>query len=173
MIRTILKRTLPVVILMVGFVIATRSGSLKLRAEEPQQSHACTAATLHGRYGSASSGLINNSSNPNDITVPAFVPFAEAAFFDFDAHGNISGASTPNFGGQIDPSATPIPATGSYTVDSSTCTGTLTINVSGGPSFHRNLIILDNAREIGFVSTDPGLVIAGSFKKQFSSTEEQ
>jgi len=33
--------------------------------------------------------------------------------------------------------------------------------------------ILDDAKEIGFLSTDPGIVITGSLKKQFSIHDEQ
>jgi hypothetical protein len=159
--------------LISALVIATHSGGPSVHAADTPKLHACTVGTLHGRYGYAVSGFINNSSNPNDVTIPTFVAFAEEAFFDFDGRGNMSGASIPNFGGQIDPSATPIPFTGSYTVDSSTCMGTLTINASIGATFHRSFIILDDAKEIDFLSTDPGIVITGSLKKQFSIHDEQ
>jgi len=173
MLKTALKLALVVTILMSGLMIGTRSRGPVVRAAGHQESQACTVSTLHGRYGYAISGLINNSSNPNDVTIPTFAPFAEEAFFDFDGHGNISGASLPNFAGQIDPSVTPVTFTGSYTVDSSTCMGTLTINASVGATFHRSMIILDEAEEIGFESTDPGLVISGTMKKQFKIHDQR
>ena len=42
----------------------------------------------------------------------------------------------------------------------------MTINISGGGSINRSLVIVDGGKDIEFVSTDPGLVIAGSMKKR-------
>ena len=172
MAKTILKLTLAVTILSLGLAVAIY-GRRVAHAAGQQPLRACSLSTLHGRYGYAVSGFINSSNNPSDVTIPTFVPFAEEAYFDFDGRGNISGASVPNFGGQIDPSLTASPFTGTYLVDSSTCTGTLTINASVGATFHRSLVILEDAQEIGFVSTDQGLVISGTYKKQFGNQAEQ
>ena len=171
--KVIVRVAFALTTLVLGLVIRTNLRPSKVHAEEFAPPRACLLGLLEGRYGSATTGLINSSRSPSDFTIPTFVPFAEAAFFTFDGHGSISGASTTDFGGQIDPSATPTPATGTYSVDSSTCTGKLTINVPGGPTFHRNFVIVGNATQLDFVSTDPGFVIAGSLKKQFFLVDDR
>ena len=130
-----------------------------LRAQQDDQG--CSTATLNGSYGSGTTGLINSSSSPN--TTGTFVPYAEAALFSFDGRGNVSAQAQPDFGGQILPLVT---ATGSYTVDRATCTGTMTLNLSNGGVIHRSLVIVQDGKDVEFVSTDLGLVIAGSMKKR-------
>ena len=136
--------------------------ALAARQDDDDNSR-CSLATLHGSYGSGTTGLINSSSDPNAITIGTFVPYAEVALFKFDGKGSLTATAQPDFGGQILP---PNPATGSYTVDSPTCTGTMTINITGGGVINRSLVIVEGGRDIEFVSTDPGLVIAGSMKKR-------
>jgi hypothetical protein len=85
MLKSILKWSLIVVILMSCLLIATRTGGHVVRAEEHKLSHGCTLSTLRGPYGYSISGLINSSSNPNDVTIPTFIPFAEEAFFEFNS----------------------------------------------------------------------------------------
>ena len=60
--------------------------------------------------------------------------------------------------------------TGSYTVNAN-CTGSMTVETSGGDRVHRNLVIVDDGKEVEFVSTDPGVVIAGYLKKQHADDE--
>jgi hypothetical protein len=146
---------------ILALIVVGRIFTPKLRADD--EAHGCNKATLHGGYGSGTTGLINSSTDPNAITIGTFVPYAEAALFSFDGRGNLSAQAQPDFGGQIPPLQT---ATGSYTVDPATCTGTITLNISGGGVLHRSLVIVQGGRDIEFVSTDPGLVIAGSMKKQ-------
>ena len=76
-------------------------------------------------------------------------------------HGNFSGSSTADFGG----SAFPVAFTGTYTVNAN-CTGSLTADAGPSGINHRDLVIVDAGKEVEFVSTDPGLVIAGYMKKQ-------
>jgi hypothetical protein len=130
---------------------------------DDDDNHSCSLATLHGSYGSGTAGWINSSSDPNAITIGTFVPYAEVASFKFDGQGSFTATAQPDFGGQILP---PNPATGTYTVDSSTCSGTMTINIPGGGTINRSLVIVEGGRDIEFVSTDPGLVTAGSLKKR-------
>lgn len=54
---------------------------------------------------------------------------------------------------------------GTYTV-SPNCTGSLTVDAGSSGIIHRDLVIVDGGNEVEFVSTDPGLVIAGSMRKQ-------
>jgi hypothetical protein len=65
-------------------------------------------AILHQRHlarrtWSGHHSLINSSSNSNDVTIPTFVPFAEAVHFVFEGHGKFSGSSTADYGGTIFP----------------------------------------------------------------------
>src|ERR1017187_9751534 len=152
-----------VVLVIAGCLALGRSKTLSLHAAE---SHGCTNAILRGGYGAGTTGLINNSSNPNDITIPTFVPFAEAVRFVFDGAGNLSGTSTADFGG----SSFPVTFTGTYSVKPN-CTGNLTVDAVANGIIHRDLVVVDGGMEVAFVSTDSGLVIAGSMKKQRTDEE--
>jgi hypothetical protein len=155
--KTNLKRATALFLMMAGLAALTGSKAFKLHAN-PQ---ACTTAILRGGYGAGTTGLINISGNPNDIKIKTFVPFAEAAYFLFDAQGNLSGSSTVTFAGFI----TPVSFTGTYTVNAN-CTGSLTVDAGASGIVHRDLVIVDAGKEVDFVSTDPGVVIAGYMRKQ-------
>ena len=157
------KRAGAVVLAIASLIALGRSNATNLHAAE---SHGCTNAILRGGYGAGTTGLINNSSNPNDITIPTFVPFAEAVRFVFDGAGNLSGTSTADFGG----SSFPVTFTGTYSVKPN-CTGNLTVDAGANGIIHRDLVVVDGGREVEFVSTDSGLVIAGSMKKQRTDEE--
>jgi hypothetical protein len=73
-----------------GLTALNGGETFKLHVDSP----ACTAAVLRGGYGAGPTGLINSSSNPNDITSATYVPVAEAVHFAFDGYGNVSGSST-------------------------------------------------------------------------------
>ena len=152
-----LKRATTVLLVIAGLTALIGSKAWKLHATTP----ACSNAILRGGYGAGTTGLINISSNPNDIKIKTFVPFAEAVHFLFDGHGNLSGTSTADFGGFV----SPVTFTGTYTVNGN-CTGNLTVDAGASGIVHRDLVIVDAGREVEFVSTDPGVVIAGSMKKQ-------
>ena len=152
-----LKLATALLLVIAGLAGLTGSKAFKLHAN-PQ---ACTIAILQGGYGAGTTGLINTSGNPNDIQIKTFAPFAEAVYFLFDGHGNFSGSSTADFGG----SAFLVAFTGTYTVNAN-CTGSLTADAGPSGIIHRDLVIVDAGKEVEFVSTDPGLVIAGYMKKQ-------
>jgi hypothetical protein len=78
-----------------------------------------------------------------------------------DGHGNLSASSTVDFAGFI----TPVTFTGTYTVNAN-CSGNLTVDAGSSGIVHRDLVIVDADKEVEFVSTDPGVVIAGYMKKQ-------
>lgn len=160
--KSILQIALPVLVVLAGAAVLAGNESFRVHAKSP----ACSVAALRGGYGAGTTGLINSSSNANDITIPTFVPFAEAAHFLFDGRGNLSGSSSVTFGGIV----APVTFTGSYTVNAD-CTGSLTAETSDGDTVHRNLIIVDDGKEVEFVSTDPGVVVAGYLKKQHSDGE--
>ena len=155
--KTNLKRAAMALLVMAGLAALTGSKAFNLHAN-PQ---ACTTTILQGGYGAGTTGLINTSGNPNDIRIRTFAPFAEAVYFLFDGHGNLSGTSTADFAGSV----FPVTFTGTYTVNSN-CTGSLTVDAGASGIVHRDLVIVDAGKEVEFVSTDPGVVIAGYMKKQ-------
>jgi hypothetical protein len=161
MLRINIKRVGAVLFVIAGVITLGNSKTSKLHAS----SQGCTNAILKGGYGAGTTGLINSSSNPNDVTIPTFVPFAEAAHFSFDGAGNLSGTSTADYGG----SSFPVVFNGSYSVNSN-CTGNMTVDAGVNGIVHRDLVLVDGGKEVNFVDTDPGFVIAGSMKKQ--QTEE-
>ena len=155
--KTNLRRA-AVVLLVTAALTALNGGkAFRLHAE----SQVCTDAILRGGYGAGTTGLINSSSNSNDITIPTFVPFVEAVHFIFDGNGKFSGTSTADYGGII----FPVTFTGTYTVKAN-CTGKLTADAGANGIIHRDLVIDDSGKEVEFVSTDPGVAIAGYMKKQ-------
>ena len=118
------------------------------------------------RYGAATTGPINSSSNPNDVTIPTFVPFAEAVRFSFDGTEKLSWTSTADYGG----SSFPVVLTRWYSANSN-CTGNITVDAAVNGIVHRDLVLVDGGKELDFVDPDPGFVIAGAVKdnKQKSS----
>lgn len=133
-----------------------RHSSFRLRTCIRAQTVSCKAATERVRHG-----LVRSFGNPNDVTIGTFVPFAEAVHFIFDGRGNVSGSSSADYGGLI----FSVVFQGTYTV-SPNCTGSLTVDAGSSGIIHRDLVIVDGGNEVEFVSTDPGLVIAGSMRKQ-------
>jgi hypothetical protein len=155
--NAMLKHAATVLLVIAGLTALTGSKAWTLHATTP----ACSNAILRGGYGAGTTGLINTSSNPNDIRIKTFVPFAEAVYFLFDGNGNLSGSSTADFGGFV----SPVIFTGTYTVNAN-CTGNLTVDAGASGIVHRDLVIVDAGKEVEFVSTDPSVVIAGYMKKQ-------
>ena len=157
MLKSNVKRFGAVLFAIACVIAVGNSKTSKLHA----RGQGCTNAILKGGYGAGTTGLINSSSNPNDVVITTFVPFAEAVHFIFDGAGNISGTSTADYGG----SSFPVVFTGSYAVNSN-CTGNMTIDAGVNGIIHRDLVLVDGGKEVDFVDTDPGFVIAGSMKKQ-------
>jgi hypothetical protein len=155
--KTNLKCATLVLLVIAGLTALSGSKAFRLHAD----SQVCTSAILRGGYGAGTTGLINSSSNANDITIPTFVPFAEAVHFVFDGRGKFSGSSTADYGG----TSFPVTFTGTYSVKAD-CTGSLTADAGANGIIHRDLVIVDSGKEVEFVSTDAGLVISGYMKKQ-------
>jgi hypothetical protein len=149
----------------VALVLLVVAGAIALNGSKGFKLHAssqdCSVAILRGGYGTATTGLINSSGNPNDVTIPTFVPFVEAVHFVFNGDGRMYGKSTADYGGTI----FPVTFTGTYLVKPN-CTGSMTVDAGANGLIHRDLVVVDNGSEVDFVSTDAGVVIAGSMKKQ-------
>ena len=155
--KTNIQRTALVLLMIASMVALNGTKGFAFHTD----SQVCTPSILRGGYGAGTTGLINSSSNVNDVIIPTFVPFAEAVHFVFDGNGKFSGSSTADYGG----AAFPVTFTGTYLVRPN-CTGNLTADAGDNGIIHRDLVIVDSGKEVDFVSTDPGLVIAGSMKKQ-------
>ena len=119
-----------------------------------QAQTACSAATLRGPYGGAASGSV------------AGAPLAVAGLAAFDGRGRVAGAVSESVGGVVERS---VAFTGTYTVQPD-CTGWMVLNGqhSGGrtDAHHFDLVVVDGAREIVFVSTDATTAITGFLKRQ-------
>jgi hypothetical protein len=88
-------------------------------------------------------------------------PIAVVGTFIADGHGNASEVETLSFNGE---SLRGIPFTVTYTVNAD-CTGT---HVATGLDlvFHGDIVIIDNKKEIHYITTDPGFVLLCTFRKQ-------
>src|ERR1700694_91018 len=82
--KTNLKRATVVLLVIAGFTALNGSKAFRVHAD----SESSTNAILRVGYGAGTTGLINSSSNPNDVTIPTFVPFAEAAISSLMAAAN-------------------------------------------------------------------------------------
>jgi hypothetical protein len=124
------------------------------------KSRRCKHAILRGGYGSGSTGLFQNTSND------PFLPFAEAAHFVFDGRGNLSGSTTLNSAGTV----FAVKFAGTYTVNAN-CTRSYAIDAGEFGILHRDLLIVDDGKEVEFVETDAAVVLGGYMKKQFTDGE--
>jgi hypothetical protein len=111
----------------------------------------CSLRTLHGSYGAAADGLV--TTGPPPVNISATIPIAVMAVQTYDGAGNFSGSNTTNLGGLVFTST----ASGTYTVNAD-CTGSATSNLSSGEVIHFSFVIVDHARQILSVGTDPGVV---------------
>src|SRR6266853_456286 len=133
--KTNLQRSAVVLLMIAGLTALIGSKAFKLHAD----SQVCTNAILRGGYGAGTTGLINSSSNPNDVTIPTFVPFVEAVHFVFYGSGKFSGSSTAYYGGTI----FPVTFTGTYS-GKPNCTGSLTGDAGANGIIHRELVSVDS-----------------------------
>ena len=140
---------------VIGLGATFPGGTLpKVHAQE-EFLHACSAATLNGRYGLTFSGYSTTGAVP--ALTSASIPVAGGGLVTFDGNGNLSASETVNLGGLI----LPVNVPGTYTVNSD-CTGTFITT----PNAQLNLVILRKGREIQAVNTVPGNVILDNFVKQ-------
>jgi len=145
------------VVVLTGLLIT----GLTFHASQPQPVLAkaenngkkCTEHSVRGTYGFA---LLGNISGIGVV--------ATSGTTTFDGEGNNSGEFAVTTLAQ----AKQFTFTGLYTVDAD-CTGTATLNVSPsdfGSVIHFNAVGVDNLREIKWLITDLGIVIAGTLTKQ-------
>lgn len=140
-----------------GLVTPVRAQEAAMAAPARQFFRPCNIGAVIGKYGISIQGTVL----PPLAPVPT--PGVAVGTFEVDAAGNLTGADTMSFGGQI------IPRTYSGTVNvKSDCTFTsrwtiltglpgLIINTSG--------VIVDGGNEIYFVETDPNTIFTAVAKR--------
>jgi len=142
-------------IFLTGLVIAASGAMQEARADKT-----CSNHTLKGTYGFSQLGAVLG-------IAPFPVTAADVGIVSGDGFGNLTGSETVNVGGQV---FTDTFANGTYQVNPD-CTGTASwtaIFSNGAPPQARSasFVIVDNGKEVHFLSTGPGTVLVGIARKQ-------
>jgi hypothetical protein len=129
---------------------AEQAESSRLR----RQNRRCSLRSAQGVYGFALAG-----------SVFGIGPISTSGTTEFDGEGKDTGA----FVVTTNDSVQRFTFTGVYTVNRD-CTGTATLNITP-PIFNRSVLHfaavgVDNEREIKWLITDPGVILAGTLTKQ-------
>ena len=122
------------------------------------QDDVCSVATLNGSYGTQTTGSI--------VAFGPIGPVAETGIIRFDGAGGASQTTTVSLNGLIVPNRSSI--SGTYTVYPD-CTGdiAMVLPVPGGTTTSTShFVIVDHGREIRFVVTGTGRVLAGNARRQ-------
>lgn len=121
----------------------------------------CLASTIIGSYVYSYTGLVGTNNGLTNLN--SFRPTATAGRIVFDADGNLSGVQTDNSTGVV----FQITYTGSYTLDTGTCSGTLTRTFVNGFQVKEDFFATNDGKEIRFVRTSPTLfLVAGTLTRQ-------
>jgi hypothetical protein len=146
-----MKRNRVFALLLAGvigvLVLPLAFGGSKVAAQNGK----CSTETIKGKYGAEVSGWSGTGS--------ARVPVAQAGFVTLDGKGNIvDGTAETVVDGVLLP---PAAITGTYTVDSDSCTGTATSTI--GTFF---FAIVDNGKQTRILGTTPGFTVHGEAVRQ-------
>jgi hypothetical protein len=115
----------------------------------------CSNASLKGTFSHMATGF---STAP-----PAMAgPLAGVGTDTFDGNGNIKGTATLSVNGNI----VSVSETGTYKVNDD-CTGTYTVQFSGGGGTSASFVITSSWNEIQAICTDSGTVLSHIFRRQF------
>jgi hypothetical protein len=121
----------------------------------------CSASTIVGSYVYSYTGLIGNNSGLTNMN--SFRPTATAGRIVFNADGTLSGSQTDNSTSTV----FQITYTGSYTLDTSTCSGSLTRTFVNGFQVKEDFFVTNDGKQIFFVRTSPALfIVAGTMTRQ-------
>ncbi len=121
----------------------------------------CAASTIVGSYVYSYTGLIGTNNGLTNVN--SFRPTATAGRIVFNAEGTLSGSQTDNSTANV----FQITYTGSYALDTSTCSGTLTRTFVNGFQVTEDFFVTNDGKEIRFVRTSPALfIVAGTMTRQ-------
>lgn len=131
----------------------------------PLTAGACTASTIGQSYGFRFDGFVSGPT-PIPLKIFAFSPEAAAGEISFtatsDSGGTLSGSESTNFGGVV----FHLTFTGTYTVNTPGCTGSLSRTLSNGLTVLDDFVVVGGGGEIEFVSTSAGIAEQGVMKKE-------
>lgn len=154
-----MKRVLLTMILVVPLVVGLGlllSSEQPLKAASsmtPLEGRGCSLARLAGHWGYTYSG-----------TIVGLGPAASVGSFAEDVAGNIKGAQTRSFNGDVEDET----LTGTVQVNAD-CTGTATISVYLNGALERtsvlNVVYVDNQSGFRAIFTTPGLVISADGRR--------
>jgi hypothetical protein len=121
----------------------------------------CSASTIVGSYVYSYTGLIGTNNGLTNVN--SFRPTATAGRIVFNEDGSLAGFQTDNSTATV----FQITYRGSYTLDTSICSGTLTRTFVNGFQVKEDFFVTNDGKEIRFVRTSPALFIAaGTLTRQ-------
>jgi hypothetical protein len=151
--------------------VSSLAGCIAEANAVPKGSGPCSNASLQGTYTGTAAGTLPASVVGGDAKTS--VPIIMGFVYTFDGKGNMTGYGQPNIGGSAShDSSNPLgmlKATGTYTVDPATCSGTEEIVVTNQghtTAFHRWFSLSNNNTQQHFVTVDPGFLFQGTLYKR-------
>lgn len=152
--------SLPLMILVAALIVSVLAfrhaggPSVLAKADDQNSGRRCNLRSANGTYGFALTG-----------TLAAIGPIATSGTTSFDGEGHDVGKfAVTTFG-----VTQQFTFTGTYTGNAD-CTGTATLNINpsvfGFNVLHFSAVSTDNDKEIKWLITDPGIVLAGTLTKQ-------
>jgi hypothetical protein len=114
----------------------------------------CTLESVNCAFGATFTGTITAG--------PFAGPYAAVSRIVCDGKGSCRGEGTQSLNGTILPF---VDQGTTYTVNSD-CTGAITVELGEGQTINFFFIIVDDAREIRSIQTDPGTAVTGNLRRQ-------
>jgi hypothetical protein len=149
-------RILPKASLVLSLLILLGLGYIFFEEQANANSDDCTLKSVKGAFGATFTGTIT----PGGAAPPG--PFAAVARIVCDGKGTCHGEGTQSLNGAIVPF---VDMGATYTVNPD-CTGSITVDLVGGPTINFNFIIVDRGKELRSIQTDPNTVITGNLRQQ-------
>lgn len=131
-------------------ILATDAGTVQVGVAVAQGNATCTNAGVQGTYGVLANG-----------TFVGIGGFALNGLVTLDGAGKLSGTESGSIAGQIFGGAA---VSGSYKIKAN-CTGTATFKVTGEPTQHAGLVVVNGGKELLVMETDANTVVAGTAQK--------
>lgn len=153
-----MKRPIPNRFRLFATILCMAAGTCLTSPGAFAQDDLCSVATLHGSYGTQTTGSI--------VAFGPIGPVVDTGIIRFDGVGGVSQTTTVSLNGSIVPNRSSL--SGVYTVNAD-CTGdmALVLPVPGGTTTSTShFVIVDHGKEIRLVVTGAGRVLAGNARKQ-------